>query len=103
MDMNQISAKLGKSKVSFPELLDILLDFQSKRQDSWKDEILAAFQAYDTSHSGYIDMKDLKHVMLRTGEKLTPQEFEYMLYQSGINKSSARVQYKVLAEAFAHT
>ena len=64
----------GKSKVSFPELLDILLDFQSKRQDSWKDEILAAFQAYDTSHSGYIDMKDLKHVMLRTGEKLTPQE-----------------------------
>ena len=67
----------GKSKVTFPELLDILLDFKTRNVGNWKDEILAAFQACDDTGSGYIAMKDLKHVLLRTGEKLSMQECEW--------------------------
>ena len=74
----------GKQKVSFPEFLDILLNFKSKTKTNWKEEILAAFKAYDNSGKGYISMKDLRHIMLRTGEKLSPPEckclLQYWLY-----------------------
>ena len=67
----------GKSKISFPEFLDVLLTFKTKSKKDWKDEIYEAFKAYDTKGAGFISMKDLRHVMLRTGEKLSPPECKY--------------------------
>eukprot|EP00112_Aurelia_sp_Birch-Aquarium-sp1_P020479 Seg529.8 transcript_id=Seg529.8/GoldUCD/mRNA.D3Y31 product=Calmodulin protein_id=Seg529.8/GoldUCD/D3Y31 len=101
-DIHEIARKSGKSKISFPEFLDVLLTFKTKSKKHWKDEIYEAFKAYDTKGAGYISMKDLRHVMLRTGEKLAPQEFEYLLYQAGISKSATQVNYQELAQSFEH-
>ena len=37
-------------------------------------DIFEAFKVYDTKKQGVISMKDLKHVMMRTGEKLSQQD-----------------------------
>eukprot|EP00794_Sanderia_malayensis_P010773 gene10773-11926_t len=101
-DINTISKKLGKAKISFPEFLEILLVQKRKTVQDWKNEIFDAFKAYDTNGLGYVTLKDLQHIVMQTGEKLMQQEFDYMLYQAGISKNTPHIYYKDLAKAFSH-
>ena len=41
-------------------------------------DIFEAFKVYDTKKQGVISMKDLKHVMMRTGEKLSQKDCKYI-------------------------
>lgn len=38
------------------------------------NEILAAFQHYDTQRLGYVDAKQLKYILTNTGERLTEKD-----------------------------
>lgn len=59
--------------MTFPEFLDIMWKVMQKSRNPERD-ILEGFKVYDNKRQGLITMKDLRHVMTRTGEKLTPQE-----------------------------
>lgn len=43
-------------------------------------DIFEAFKVYDTKKQGVISMKDLKHVMMRTGEKLSQQDCKLLFF-----------------------
>ena len=57
----------------------MLLEQKSLNDQDWKEDIFEAFKAYDTNGAGKITMKDLRRIMLRTGEKLTHQECKFDL------------------------
>lgn len=58
--------------VEFDDFLKIVLEHRSTENTA--NEILAAFQQYDTQRLGYIDAKQLKYILTHTGEKLTDRD-----------------------------
>lgn len=64
---------LGKTKVTFPEFLDLMWKMMQKSRNPEKD-IHEGFRIYDTKNQGVVAIKDLRHIMTRTGEKLTQAE-----------------------------
>ena len=58
--------------VEFDDFLKIVLEHRSTENTA--NEILAAFQQYDTQRLGYIDAKQLKYILTHTGEKLTDKD-----------------------------
>lgn len=100
-ELNELTQILGKPKVTFPEFLDIMWKVMQKSRNPERD-ILEGFKVYDNKRQGLITMKDLRHVMTRTGEKLTPQEFDYMLSQVGVSRNASSISYQDLARAFRH-
>jgi len=100
-ELEDIVKVLGKQKINFPDFLDIMWQMMQKSQNPESD-IFEAFKVYDDKKQGVVSMKDLRHILMRTGEKLNPQEFDYMLKEAGINKNSNHVKYSDLARAFNH-
>jgi Ca2+-binding EF-hand superfamily protein len=58
--------------VEFDDFLKIVLEHRST--ENAPNEILAAFQHYDTQRLGYIDSKQLRYILTNTGEKLTDRD-----------------------------
>ena len=69
-------------------------DHMQKSRREFQTEIFEAFKAYDVNNRGSITMKDLRHIMLRTGEKLTPQECKQ--YSVVINQFMRSIQKNIL-------
>ena len=65
----------GKPKVTFPEFLDMMWLMMQKSRYPEKD-IYEGFKVYDSKKQGVVSIKDLRHIMMRTGEKLSQQECE---------------------------
>ncbi len=55
--------------MEFDDFLKIVLEHRSTEDTA--NEILAAFQQYDTQRLGYVDAKQLRYILTNTGEKLT--------------------------------
>ncbi|XP_066920107.1 uncharacterized protein [Clytia hemisphaerica] len=98
-ELKELQQKLGKTKVTFPEFLDLMGKVMQKSRNP-ESEIFEGFRLYDQRQTGMISMKDLRHVMMRNGEKLSQPEFDYMLKEAGISKQSTNVKYADLARAF---
>lgn len=58
--------------VEFDDFLKIVLEHRSTENAA--NEILAAFQQYDTQRLGYVDAKQLKYILTKTGEKLSDRD-----------------------------
>ena len=58
--------------VEFDDFLKIVLEHRST--EDAPNEILAAFQHYDSQRLGYIDSKQLRYILTNTGEKLTDRD-----------------------------
>ncbi len=58
--------------VEFDDFLKIVLEHRST--ENTPNEIMAAFQLYDTQRHGYIDAKQLRYILTNTGEKLTDKD-----------------------------
>lgn len=68
----------GKTKVTFPEFLDLIGKVMEKSKNPEK-EIHEGFRLYDQRKSGSISMKELRHVLMRNGEKLSQSECKFLL------------------------
>jgi len=100
-ELKEMTSKLGKKKITFPEFLELMWKMMQKVRDPEQD-IYRAFEVYDQNKAGVITMRDLHHIVTRTGEKLSRQEFDYMVKQMGIPKNSTYVNYADLAKVFGH-
>lgn len=59
-------------KMSFADFLEVM--HTHNQVEKVPEEILEAFQAADPQGKGVIAAKDLKHILGRWGEKLSPRE-----------------------------
>lgn len=58
--------------ISFPAFLDIM--HQHKEAEKAATEILKGFQAVNRKKNGEISAKDLRHLLMHTGEKMSKRE-----------------------------
>ncbi|CAF1071973.1 unnamed protein product [Adineta ricciae] len=68
--------------VEFDDFLKIVLEHRST--ENTPNEIMAAFQLYDTQRHGYIDAKQLRYLLTNTGEKLTDKDVDLILRELNI-------------------
>ena len=59
-------------KLAFADFLQIMHDHSKK--ESIPNELIEAFRGMDTSKKGTIPAKDLWHILVKWGEKLSPRE-----------------------------
>ncbi|CAF3139794.1 unnamed protein product [Rotaria socialis] len=84
--------------VEFDDFLKIILEHRSVENTS--NEIMAAFQLYDTKKHGYIDAKQLRYILTHTGEKMTDRDVDLILRELNVT-SDGRVVYKNLVQMLA--
>lgn len=59
-------------KISFADMLEIMHNHSQK--ENIPQEILRAFRASDKTKSGRMPARELRHILLLWGEKLSPKE-----------------------------
>lgn len=69
-------------KMTFAEFLDVM--HQHTKQEKIPKEIIQAFRGHDTSRRGMIPARNLKHILLRWGECLSPREVEQIFREANI-------------------
>ena len=59
--------------MTFPEFLELMGKVMQKKRQP-ENEIYEGFRLYDQRQTGMISMKDLRHVLMRNGERLSQSE-----------------------------
>ena len=67
--------KAKNGKLSFADFLDVMHQHSTKENVS--KELTEAFKGMDPAGRGYIKSKDLWHILVKWGEKLSPREGQY--------------------------
>ena len=76
--------------MTFAEFLDVM--HQHSKQEKIPKEIIQAFRGHDTARRGMIPARNLKHILLRWGECLSPREGEYGARSSGVQLTVTEVK-----------
>ena len=98
-EVNRLLAKADKTKITFPEFLELMWQFTQKPRNP-EQEIYTGFQMYDKDKTGRVSVKDLRHILTRTGEKLSSEEMNFMLKKLGVTKNTTHVSYADIAKVF---
>ena len=64
--------KQKNGKMAFADFLDVMHTHSSK--ENLPKELLDAFEFYDTQKRGVIHAKDLRRILVKWGEQLSPKE-----------------------------
>jgi len=72
----------GKKGISFAEFLDIM--HHHTKQEKIPKEIMQAFRGHDTARRGVIPARNLRHILLRWGECLSPREVDQIFREANI-------------------
>merc|ERR1711915_800243 len=73
-------------KMSFPDFLDVM--HKHSQVERIPDEILAAFKGHDPRGTGSIPARDLRHILLQWGERLSHKEVEQIFREANITPNS---------------
>ena len=82
---------LGNGDVEFDEFLQMMAK-QMQCTDS-PDELMEAFQVFDEAKTGYISVAEFRSVMTTLGERLTDDDVDEMIADTGIG-GNGFIRYK---------
>ena len=66
-----------------PTFLKLMSDY--KRDPENEHDICDAFKEFDVDGNGMISLRELKKMMTGMGEKLSDEEFDYMLKEANVS------------------
>ena len=66
-----------------PTFLKLMSDY--KREPENEDDICDAFKEFDEDGNGTISLKELKKMLTGMGEKLSDEEFDFMLKEANVS------------------
>ncbi|KAF0302082.1 Calmodulin-like protein 4 [Amphibalanus amphitrite] len=69
-------------KMTFAQFLDVM--HQHTQQEKIPKEIIEAFRGHDTSRRGMLPARNLRHILLRWGECLSPREVDQIFREANI-------------------
>ncbi|XP_070490974.1 uncharacterized protein [Chironomus tepperi] len=75
--------KKYNNKISFSDFLEVV--HMHSKVEKLPDEILEAFQAYDTRNTGKINARILRNILMNWGEKLTEREIQATFREANIS------------------
>ena len=84
------SFNLG-GRLMLPTFLKLMSDY--KREPENEDDICDAFKEFDEEGDGVISLKELKKMLTGMGEKLSDEEFDFMLKEANVS-GSGNVKYE---------
>jgi Ca2+-binding EF-hand superfamily protein len=82
-----------------PHLKQLL--FYGKMKPSPADDLLKAFQVFDTQNKGFISRENFVEFMTAYGEEMTPEETEQMM-KSAVNPADDNVHYEFYINQLVH-
>ncbi|GBM19747.1 Calmodulin-like protein 4 like protein [Argiope bruennichi] len=77
--------KEKNGKISFADMLEIM--HNHSQRENIPQEILRAFRAFDKSKSGRIPARELRHILLLWGEKLSPKEVDRIFREANVSSN----------------
>eukprot|EP00656_Telonema_subtile_P056068 TRINITY_DN8872_c0_g1_i2.p2 TRINITY_DN8872_c0_g1~~TRINITY_DN8872_c0_g1_i2.p2 ORF type:complete len:155 (+),score=36.07 TRINITY_DN8872_c0_g1_i2:145-609(+) len=83
-EVNELVAEVdqqGTGLVTFPEFLTIMQQFvttQNRPEDA-AEEIIRAFEVFDPDETGFVTVKELRHIFNNLGEVLEPHVVESLV------------------------
>merc|ERR1712088_1252110 len=75
--------KSKNGKMSFADFLDIM--HQHSTKENIPKELVEAFRGMDPGRKGVIKAKDLWHILVKWGEKLSPREVDQIFREANIS------------------
>ena len=69
--------------IDFKEFLYLMV--RKMKDTDTEEELLEAFKVFDRDSNGYITSHELRHVMSKLGENLTPEDLEQMIKEADID------------------
>ncbi|KAL2323510.1 hypothetical protein Fmac_027889 [Flemingia macrophylla] len=84
----------GNGSVNFEVFLNIM---GTTMKQNMTEELKDAFKVFDRDNDGYISATELRHVMMRLGERLTEEEVEQMIRVADMD-GDGRVSYEEFAK-----
>ncbi|XP_015265712.1 PREDICTED: caltractin-like [Gekko japonicus] len=82
-DIRKMVAEIGKndhSFINFEDFLTIIIKKMSEKDN--KEEVLKAFQLFDTDGTGKISLKNLKNAISELGEDISDEELQEMIEEA---------------------
>ena len=70
-----------------------ILEKKGKQPETEKD-ILDSFRAFDVKGNGVISSKKMKKILTTMGEKLTDEEFDFMIREAECYNGDGKVKYE---------
>lgn len=97
-ELREMVEEAGVKTVDFP----LFLTFMAKKMKDKDtvDDVKEAFKAFDKEGSGFIDAKELKHIMVNLGEKLTDAELDEVLGELDIK--NGKINYEEFVKLLVH-
>ncbi|MCL4133181.1 UNVERIFIED_CONTAM: hypothetical protein GTU68_044730 [Idotea baltica] len=81
--------------MSFPDFLDVM--HEHSKVENVAAEVLAAFKGHDPRRTGAIPVRDLRHILLEWGEKLSHKEVDQVFREANLS-SNGMVRYEDFAK-----
>ncbi|CAE7854913.1 CCM1 [Symbiodinium sp. KB8] len=97
----QAKDEVGSDLVSWEKFKDLAAK-KPRQPEKQAHALLQAFQAFDQSGSGQVDMKELRHIVTNLGEKLTTKEFEEICKAADLPAAGA-LDYKKVVDKVTKT
>lgn len=72
-------------KMAFADFLDVM--HQNSTKENIPKELLAAFRGSDPNKKGVIPAKDLWHILVKWGEKVSPREVDQIFKEANISRT----------------
>jgi Ca2+-binding EF-hand superfamily protein len=75
--------KDGNGTIDFSEFIEMMP--RQEKDDNAEEEMLEAFQVFDTDGNGSITADELRQIFMNLGEKLTDEEITDMIKEADID------------------
>mmetsp|Transcript_36304 Transcript_36304/g.67530 ORF Transcript_36304/g.67530 Transcript_36304/m.67530 type:complete len:143 (-) Transcript_36304:61-489(-) len=100
-DVKELKEEVGGDLVTW-EKFKTLAAKKPRQPEKQAQTLLQAFQVFDQSGSGHVDMKELRHIVTSLGEKLSAQEFEDICKAADLPVAGA-LDYKKVVDKIVKT
>lgn len=87
----------GSGRVSFENFCSLFERIPSIDKQKTKEELLSSFRVFDKNQNGLIQEKELKHLLINLGEKMTENEVNEFLKEANTDKEGW-IEYSKLVE-----
>eukprot|EP01125_Pyxidicula_operculata_P002019 TRINITY_DN11998_c0_g1_i1.p1 TRINITY_DN11998_c0_g1~~TRINITY_DN11998_c0_g1_i1.p1 ORF type:complete len:159 (+),score=22.48 TRINITY_DN11998_c0_g1_i1:43-477(+) len=84
-ELKQMLSTISGDEVSLEKFLE-LIEQQSKREGTVKEDLLQIFKIFDKNNTGGVSRQDLKHVLTTVGDALNDDEIDEIIKEANLNK-----------------
>jgi calmodulin len=83
--INEVDAD-GVGSIDFPEFLSLMA--RKMKDSNTHEELIEAFKIFDKNGDGYLSLRELKHLIMNLGERMSDEEVEEIIRAADIKDAT---------------